>query len=373
MVDFRAHESEKNKIYGQLWEDFKVDSLHAYGDYDDSALFAYATALVVESFYKYYLNASQRVVFHANEWQTGFALLLLQKRVPQIASVFTTHATCIGRSIAGNNKPLYEYLWAYNGDQMAAELNMQSKHSIEKQTAHHADCFTTVSEITAIECKELLDRKVDVVLPNGFEDGFVPQNIQFNNKRKKARIRLLDIASALTGEKLRQDTIIVSTSGRYEFRNKGLDVFIEAMSRLNKDHRFEKNVVAFIEVPGWVAEPRKDLQERLASTQTYETPLDQPLITHWLHDMEDDKVMKMLRSLDIKNEKSDKVKLVFIPCYLIGDDGIVNLPYYDMVLGNDLCVYPSYYEPMGIHTAGVHCFQGALYHNRPRRFRFVGQ
>lgn len=347
MVDFRAHESEKNKIYGQFWEDFKVDSLHAYGDYDDSALFAYATALVVESFYKYYLNASQRVVFHANEWQTGFALLLLQKRVPQIASVFTTHATCIGRSIAGNNKPLYEYLWAYNGDQMAAELNMQSKHSIEKQTAHHADCFTTVSEITAIECKELLDRKVDVVLPNGFEDGFVPQNIQFNNKRKKARIRLLDIASALTGEKLGQDTIIVSTSGRYEFRNKGLDVFIEAMSRLNKDHRLEKNVVAFIEVPGWVAEPRKDLQERLASTQTYETPLDQPLITHWLHDMEDDKVMKMLRSLDIKNEKSDKVKLVFIPCYLIGDDGIVNLPYYDMVLGNDLCVYPSYYEPWG--------------------------
>ncbi len=347
MVDFRAHESEKNKIYGQLWEDFKVDSLHAYGDYDDSALFAYATALVVESFYKYYLNASQRIVFHANEWQTGFALLLLQKRVPQIASVFTTHATCIGRSIAGNNKPLYEYLWAYNGDQMAAELNMQSKHSIEKQTAHHADCFTTVSEITAIECKELLDRKVDVVLPNGFEDGFVPQNIQFNNKRKKARIRLLDIASALTGEKLGQDTIIVSTSGRYEFRNKGLDVFIEAMSRLNKDHRLEKNVVAFIEVPGWVAEPRKDLQERLTSTQTYETPLDQPLITHWLHDMEDDKVMKMLRSLDIKNEKSDKVKLVFIPCYLIGDDGIVNLPYYDMVLGNDLCVYPSYYEPWG--------------------------
>ena len=73
------------------------------------------------------------------QWQQGFAALVLQHRLPQIASIFTTHATGIGRSIAGNNKPLYEYLWAYNGDQMASELNMESKHSIEKQTAHYVD------------------------------------------------------------------------------------------------------------------------------------------------------------------------------------------------------------------------------------------
>lgn len=85
---------------------------------------------------------------------------------------FTTHATSIGRSIAGNNKPLYDYLFAYNGDQMARELNMEAKHSIEKQTAHHVDCFTTVSEITNNECKELLDKPADVVLMNGFEDDF---------------------------------------------------------------------------------------------------------------------------------------------------------------------------------------------------------
>ena len=36
-----------------------------------------------------------------------------------------------------------------------------------------------------------------------------------------------------------------------------------------------------------------------------------------------------------------------MPSYLIGDDGIVNKPYYDVVLGHDLCVYPSYYEPWG--------------------------
>src|SRR3712207_304884 len=118
------------------------------------------------------LTAKDRVIYHGNEWMTGLGVLYIQKNVPQIATVFTTHATSIGRSIAGNNKPLYEYLFAYNGDQMAGELNMESKHSIEKQTALHVDCFTTVSDITDNECKELLDKPADVVLPNGFEDDF---------------------------------------------------------------------------------------------------------------------------------------------------------------------------------------------------------
>ena len=163
-------------------ERYGVDSLHAYGDYDDSAMFSYATAKVVESFFRFYLCNCTNVIFHANEWQTGFAALALQHDVPEIATIFTTHATGIGRSIAGNNKPLYNYLQAYNGDQMADELNMQSKHSIEKQTAHYVDCFTTVSDITAVECKELLDKPVDAVLPNGFEDDFVPKAALFTKK-----------------------------------------------------------------------------------------------------------------------------------------------------------------------------------------------
>lgn len=133
---------------------------------------------------------------------------------------FTTHATSIGRSIAGNNKPLYDYLFAYNGDQMARELNMEAKHSIEKQTAHHVDCFTTVSEITNNECKELLDKPADVVLMNGFEDDFVPQGRTFAAKRKKARAAMLNLANKLLGLTMSDDTLIVGTSGRYEFKIK---------------------------------------------------------------------------------------------------------------------------------------------------------
>ena len=347
LVDFREAYAHKDELYGKLWEYYHVDSLHAYGDYDESAMFAYATALVVESFYKFYLSEKDKVIFHTNEWQTGFAALVLQHRMPQIASIFTTHATCIGRSIAGNNKPLYEYLWAYNGDQMASELNMESKHSIEKQTAHHVDCFTTVSDITATECKELLEKPVDIVLPNGFENDFVPKGAAFTKKRKAARKRLLDVANALTGSDFNDDTLIVSTSGRYEFRNKGIDVFIEAMNRLRFDENLKKEVVAFIEVPGWVNSPRQDLIERLNSEESFDTPLDIPLLTHWLNEQEHDNVMNMAQSLGIRNAKGDKVKLIFVPCYLTGDDGVLNMSYYDLVLGNDLCVYPSYYEPWG--------------------------
>lgn len=347
LVDFEQYYSKKDIIYGKLWEDFKVDSLHAYGDYDEASMFSYAAAKVVESFYHCYLCASDKVVYHGNEWMTGLGLLYIKKYLPQVATVFTTHATSIGRSIAGNNKPLYDYLFAYNGDQMAEELNMQSKHSIEKQTAHNVDCFTTVSEITANECKELLNKPVDFVLPNGFENDFIPKASAFSKKRKQAREKALRVANALLGTNLNDDTLIVSTSGRYEFRNKGVDVYIEAMNRLLRDKDLKKDVLAFIQVPGWCGEPRQDLLERLNSGKQYDTPLDIPMLTHWLHNMSHDNVLGMFKYLNMQNRAEDKVKLIFLPCYLDGNDGILNIKYYDIVLGNDLCIYPSYYEPWG--------------------------
>ena len=347
LVDFTPYYAQKNTIYGQLWEDFQVDSLHAYGDYDEASMFSYAAGLVVESFYLFYLGATKRVIYHGNEWMTGLGLLYIQKHVPAIATIFTTHATSIGRSIAGNNKPLYDYLAGYNGNQMAAELNMQSKHSIERQTAHHVDCFTTVSDITARECAQLLEKPVDVVLPNGFENNFIPKGKRFNMKRQEARKRLLAVAYALLGEDFGDDTMLVATSGRYEFRNKGIDVYIDAINRLRYDDRLQRPVVAFIDVPAWVGEPRKDLQERLESGQRFDTPLPMPQLTHTLHNTDSDKVLSMMRYLRMDNGKDDKVKLIFVPCYLTGDDGIINLSYYDVLLGYDLCVFPSYYEPWG--------------------------
>lgn len=348
LVDFSQYFKDKNEIYTRLWELYQVDSLHAYGDYDEASMFSYGAAKVVESFYNFYLDKSKKVIYHGNEWMTGLGLLYINSKLPNIATLFTTHATSIGRSIAGNNKPLYDYLFAYNGDQMACELNMQSKHSIEKQTAMNVDCFTTVSEITANECKELMEKPVDFVLPNGFENDFVPKGAQFTRKRNAARKRIFEVANALLGVDFDdQNTLVISTSGRYEFRNKGVDVYIEAMNRLQRDNRLNKKILAFIEVPGWVGEPRQDLIDRLNSGHKFDTPLHVPMITHWLHNMSHDNVLDMMKYLDMQNRKEDNVKLIFLPCYLNGDDGIFNMKYYDLVLGNDMCIYPSYYEPWG--------------------------
>ncbi len=348
LVDFGQYYQSRNGIYARAWEDFQVDSLHGYGDYDEASMFSLAAAKAAESLCRHALGPASRVVYHAHEWMAGLGMLYIRKRMPQVATVFTTHATSVGRSIAGNGKPLYDFLHAYDGDQMARELNVESKHSVEKRSAWNADCFTTVSDITARECAVLLGREVDTVLPNGFEDGFVPRGRALTARRAAARERLLRVANALLGTDLGDDTLIVSTSGRYEFRNKGIDLFIEAMGRLSRDGRLERRVLAFITVPGWVGEPRRDLAERMRSGAAgRREPLDTPVVTHWLRDMDHDSVLGALRRLGMGNGEGDGVKVVFVPCYLDGKDGILDMPYYDLMPGNDLCVYPSYYEPWG--------------------------
>lgn len=347
LVDFTPFFNKKDEIYGHMWEKFQVDSLHAYGDYDEASMFSYASGVVVEKIYNYLNLKKKRVIYHANEWMCGLGMLYVNEVLQQVGTIWTTHATSIGRSIAGNNKPLYDYLWAYNGDQMAQELNVESKHSIEKQSAKYADAFTTVSDITAQECRELLDKPCDVVLPNGFENDFVPKGAAFTKKRNTARKAMLRIANCVTGSQFPEDTIVIGTSGRYEFRNKGIDVFVEALNRLNRDERLTKQVLAFVEVPAWVGAPRQDLLERYNSDKIYDTPLEVPMVTHWLNNMNQDNVLGMLKHYDMWNRKEDKVKLIFIPCYLDGKDGIINIPYYDFIIGKDLSVYPSYYEPWG--------------------------
>ena len=183
-----------------------------------------ASAIVIQALTQHLKANPSRVVAHFDEWTTGMGLLYLKNREPRISTIFTTHATSIGRSICGNGKPLYDYFHQYNGDQMAAELNMQSKHSLEKAAAHNADCFTTVSEVTARECEQLLQIRPQVVTPNGFEPDFVPKTVKYNRLRKDGRDKLLTVAKAVTGHQYGPDTFIIANSGRHEFSKKGLDV-----------------------------------------------------------------------------------------------------------------------------------------------------
>lgn len=351
LVDFAPFFEIKDEIYAEAWDLFRVDSLHAYGDYDEASMFSYAAGRFVEAVVSLCLTPADKVVYQAHEWMSGLGMLFLKKHMPRVATIFTTHATSIGRSICGNDKQLYAYFEGYNGDQMAQELHMEAKHSIEKQSAWHADCFTTVSRFTDRECKQLLDKPVDVVLPNGFENDFVPQGTQFTKVRKQARRCILDVASALTGSALPDDTLIVSTSGRNDYRCKGFDVFLESMAELRaqlNDIPGKQQVLALIEVPCWLEGPRADLQETLLKGKLGQAaPLPNPIITHDLHNLDEDRIVATIRHLGIENRPEDKVKVILVPCYLEGNDGIFNMPYYHLLAANDLALYPSYYEPWG--------------------------
>ena len=346
LVDFVPYYGMKNDIYYRMWEKFGVDSMVAYGDYDQSSMFAYATALVIKSLYDFFKMDDKKVVAHLNEWMLGMATLFVQDSIPQVATVFTTHATTIGRSIAGNSKPLYDQFKNYNGDHMARELNVEAKHSVEKKAAHYADCFTTVSELTARECRQLLDKNPDIVTPNGFEFNFVPQGKNFDKKREIARKSLIHVAEELVGEEIAENALLIGISGRYEYKNKGIDLFIESMNRVRLSNP-DRQIIAYILVPAWIEGPRTDLQARLRGSDIPKFPLYGPYCTHILNEWENDKVCSYMAHLNFYNQKEYKTKLIFVPSYLNGNDGIFNLPYYDLLIGMDLTIFPSYYEPWG--------------------------
>ena len=344
LVKFDSLYATKNDFYARMWERFGVDSLHAYGDYDEGCAFARAAGMVIESILAWMGPKVKEVIAHSDEWTTGMGLLYVADRLPHVATVFTTHATSIGRSICGNGKPLYDCLAAYDGDQMARELNMEAKHSLEKTAAHVADAFTTVSDVTAEECAQLLGRRPDVVTPNGFEPDFVPAPSRRNSARRAARTVMLDVARALTGDALPDDdTFIVISSGRCEYRNKGLDVFLDAMATLDADTA-GRPVVAFIMVPAWVQCPRPDLRDALDAKRFCGMP--DPVLTHWLNNYNDDPVNRRMHDLGMAYGRH-RVHVIYVPCYLNGTDGIFNRTYYQLLPGADATVFASYYEPWG--------------------------
>ena len=347
LVDFTPYFSAKDKIFEELWLSHKVDSISGQWDYIEPALFGYAAAKVIESFYDYYIAADDRIVAHFHSWMTGAGVLYIKEFVPQIATLFTSHSTILGRNIASNNLPLYNDLESYPGDATARRFNIYSKYSLEKTAAHGCDAFSVISDILARECRHFLERQPDVLTPAGIDKGFIPDDSNFPALRTNARNKLLDVAHAITGEELPEDTLIVLTSGRYEIRNKGVDLFINALGKLNNDSNLKKPVLALIALPANQAGPRRELIERLKS-KDYSSPASRKMLTHTLFDREVDPVLRLLQENGLSNEKEHRVKVVFVPCYLNGFDGIFNMSYYELLPGFDLTVYPSYYESWGI-------------------------
>ena len=345
LIDFKSFIREKDNILKQLWEAYNVDSLSGQWDYVEPVLFGHAAGVVIASFAEAMCQPSNKIVAHFHEWMAAAGSLYLHDHAPYVATVFSTHATVMGRCIAGNRLPLYNDLHKFNADELARQFNVMAKHSLEKSAATHADAFLTVSDITANECRYLLGREVTRITPNGFENGFVPAEAKLAEVRAASRRKLIDVARATWGYDFAEDTLIVASSGRYEFHNKGLDVFLESLKQLATSN-INRDVLAVIAVPAATTGAREDLAQHLADSNNAIDPAQKRYLTHRLEAEAWDQVSQSIEG-SILSTNASRVKVLFIPTYLNGNDGIFNMPYYDMLAGVDLSIFASYYEPWG--------------------------
>ncbi|OGJ89984.1 MAG: hypothetical protein A2248_10320 [Candidatus Raymondbacteria bacterium RIFOXYA2_FULL_49_16] len=327
-----------NKILYQYWEDFGIDSTSGGWDYQEPVLFSTVAAKVIESLSDLHHDSQAIAQFH--EWIAGGGVLYLKKKAPHIATVFTTHATVLGRAMCGNGVDMYKVLSQINTDSEATRYHVGAKHQLESAAAREADCFTAVSEITALEAKHILHVEPKVILTNGFNVAHAP-DMQSNRDFFQAnRQRLFDFAARFLKKDLQADkTMLVSTSGRYEFHNKGIDLLLDALGELKNAHEtMNKEMVVFFFVMAGAVQTSKDQQ----NPERYGT-----VCTHLLWDPANDPIINSCYRLNLMNAAADKVHVIFIPAFLNGKDGVFNMEYYEALSGCDLTVYPSYYEPWG--------------------------
>ncbi len=398
LIDYGGFKHKINDFKAEFWEKFQIDSLNsAYHDYDEPMLWSICAGILLEQI-KNELNNKSMVV-QCHEWLSGGALLYLKARNVKIGSVFTTHATMLGRTLASNHVDLYGELQNINPEEQAYKFGIPSKYTTEKACAHNADVFTTVSEITGLEATHFLKKKPDILLPNGLDIESFPtfDDASVKHKLLKGKVKNFLMYYFFPYYLFNlDDTLIFFIAGRYEFQNKGIDMYIKALGKLNeqlKNNGSTKTIIAFVWVPTGVKEikpeilenktffediddslhdmieelnhrilygllARKELDREFLLGKTVITQIQKklarfsregnpPVCTHNLQNEEQDKIINNLKINNLNNKEEDKIKVIFYPIYLTGADQLLDLNYYESIMASHLGVFPSYYEPWG--------------------------
>jgi len=335
---------DKDQLLFNIWEDYGVDSIAGGWDYVEPVMFSYACGEVIETIYNLSIRPQNvQAVAQFHEWMCGAGLLCLKKKVPEIGTVFTTHATILGRTLAGSGVDIYMNMENISPHGEAGAHNIKAKYSMEVVAAREADCFTTVSGITGSESKNFLGRFPDVITPNGLDIDHISDLMENKKPALESRGKLLKAASKFLKKDFPSNTKIMAISGRYEFHNKGIDIFLNVLGRLNKDAPNNVPVLVFLFILGG----HTDLIPALQSDYTRPEQGQPPLTTHRLHYEASDPILQTCSRLGLRNTPQNRVNIIFIPAYLNGHDGLINMTYYEAISGCDLGVFPSYYEPWG--------------------------
>ncbi len=404
LIDHSNLKNKTNEIKKELWDEFKIDSLGANDWFDEPIVWAKAVGLTIEKLEKNNVFGKKKIIAHFHEYLSGTGLLHLKKIKSKTKTIFTTHATALGRTIAESKKQdLYELIEKGFKEkkpadaQLAYDYGMQAKFLLEKTCAWNADVFTSVSKAVAREAEFLLGKKCDLILPNGLDMEKFPIMEDLSILHKQYRNRIREFVEAYFYPYYYfniKNTIFYFIAGRHEVHNKGIDLFIDGLGELNKQLKKEKQdkiVVAFL----WVAEETTArniaVMENMAIHQTIEDMIERelPKIHKKLFrnlmegkKMEDDlfeknflmnakkmllklkskkdftpplsafdvnenEIIKAIKKNNLLNREEDKVKIIYYPTYLSTADGLIGLNYYEAIIGSHYGVFPSYYEPWG--------------------------
>lgn len=396
LLESQAFFGEADQIKRRLWEDFQVDSLKSGQDFNEPVVWSFAVGELLE---KIALTLKdKKMVAHFHEWLSGAGLLYLKKSGVNMGTVFTTHATTLGRTLSFHEVDFYSVLDKIDPEQKAENYNVKAKHQLERAAAQNCDVFTTVSEITALETERFLQRKPDFLLPNGLDIERFPAFEDLAFKHRVHRDRLREFCAFYFFPYYNFDlknTLFYFTASRYEFRAKGIDILIKSLGLLNQKLILigtQKTIVVFFWVPAAVDSVRSeilenkeffydikdfleegsaDIQQKILYSLVRGKTIKEknlfeedfvlemkkkvlrfkrkglpPLSTHKLADSQDS-ICKAFQQAGLTNKREDRVKVIFYPIYLTGHDGLSNLNYQESIEACHLGIFPSFYEPWG--------------------------
>ena len=397
LLDYRTRYGSLDNDKFLLWENHGIATQSSDGEVNEVVAFGFA----VTELFRHLTDVvkDRPILAHFHEWMAGVAVpRIAHLRIP-VSTVFTTHATLLGRYLASDNPYFYDHLPYFDPDAEARRYNIHSRYSIEKAAAHASTVFSTVSEVTAFEAAKLLGREADVIMPNGLNIRrfAAPHEFQYLHQEFKERIHAFVMGHFFPSYSFDLDnTIYLFTSGRYEYRNKGMDLYIEALAELNRRLRQMSNpptVVAFIitraavkhinvsvlqnqsmfddlrhtcdqvteqmgqrlfmsaathRMPTFTELLPEDSQVRLKrAVHAWRTNRQPLIVTHDLQDDAGDPILKHLRHRWLFNHQSDPVKVVFHPDFVASTSPVISLDYEQFVRGCHMGIFPSYYEPWG--------------------------
>ncbi len=399
-------ESVKNKLHeikGKISTRYQINLDNTDNLFDDVVSFGEMSYIFYELFAQFHDWNKQKVIIHFHEWMAVSHLADLKYNNLPFKVVFTTHATILGRYLAMNDSDFYQHLPFYNWFKEAAHFNILPQVSFERLAAHNSDVLTTVSNITGKECTHLLGRTPDSILPNGLniERFKATHKIELLHDSYKEKIHRFTMGHFFHNYSFDLDkTIYLFTSGRFEYKNKGYDMSLEAMAKLNhmlKESGSDKTVVLFIiskqpqhsinpqvlesrgvmeELRRGVSSISKEIKDKLfvAAASNPDNPklpdlndfVDDyyrlryrralnnwksdrlpPVVTHNLVDDANDQVLNFLRTSNLLNHQEDRVKVIYHPDFISESNPLFGLDYNEFVRGCHMGIFPSYYEPWG--------------------------